>query len=543
MPVIRLYHEDMEELVGNDRDLILKRLPMIGADIERVEEDYADVEFFPDRPDLYSPEGVARALRGFLNIETGLPKYEISPHQIEIEIDDSVKDVRPYLSCAVVRGLQFSDPAIESLMELQEDLHWGLGRNRRKVAIGVHDISKVTPPFRYLAEDPEREFVPLDFTDSLSMRDMLKRHPKGIGYGHILNGFERYPLIVDANDDVLSFPPIINGELTRVRYDTHNLFIDVTGTDPVVHKALNIVVTALAERGGQIEGVMVKSSEGDRILPDFSPSRWTIEPQEANGLIGTSLTSQEIVHCLEKMRFGARAEDSQVEVLVPAYRSDIMHSWDIYEDVAIGYGYDNLDPVMPRTVTIGNPHPVEIGKSEFRVIMIGLGYIETMPFTLTNKKANFDHMRRSAGGATDVLHPISELHTMVRTSILPSLLEILSLNQHHPLPQRIFALGDVLIDKKTRQSLAVASIHNRASFAEIRSVVDGLFRELSIEPEIAVSDDDAFQKGRRGDLIIASKGSDRKVKVGSFGEVHPQVIRNFGLEFPVVAMELMWDEL
>jgi phenylalanyl-tRNA synthetase beta chain len=543
MPVIRLYHEDMEELVGNDRDLILKRLPMIGADIERVEEDYADVEFFPDRPDLYSPEGVARALRGFLNIETGLPKYEISPHQIEIEIDDSVKDVRPYLSCAVVRGLQFSDPAIESLMELQEDLHWGLGRNRRKVAIGVHDISKVTPPFRYLAEDPEREFVPLDFTDSLSMRDMLKRHPKGIGYGHILNGFERYPLIVDANDDVLSFPPIINGELTRVRYDTHNLFIDVTGTDPVVHKALNIVVTALAERGGQIEGVMVKSSEGDRILPDFSPSRWTIEPQEANGLIGTSLTSQEIVHCLEKMRFGARAEDSQVEVLVPAYRSDIMHSWDIYEDVAIGYGYDNLDPVMPRTVTIGNPHPVEIGKSEFREIMIGLGYIETMPFTLTNKKANFDHMRRSAGGATDVLHPISELHTMVRTSILPSLLEILSLNQHHPLPQRIFALGDVLIDKKTRQSLAVASIHNRASFAEIRSVVDGLFRELSIEPEIAVSDDDAFQKGRRGDLIIASKGSDRKVKVGSFGEVHPQVIRNFGLEFPVVAMELMWDEL
>jgi phenylalanyl-tRNA synthetase beta subunit (EC 6.1.1.20) len=536
MPVIRLYYHDLEELVGADRDLILERLPMIGADIERLEKDYADVEFFPDRPDLYSPEGVGRAMRGFLGIRTGLLRYEITPGKIEIEIDPSVKEVRPYLSSAVVRNLEFNNPAIESLMALQEALHWGLGRNRRKVAIGVHDISRVVPPFRYLGEDPDREFVPLDFTESLSMRAILKEHPKGMGYGHILEGFDRYPLIVDANDDVLSFPPIINGELTRVRDDTRDLFIDVTGTDRLaVKRALNIVVTSLAERSGRIEGVRIRSEEGETISPDLSPARWTIDAHEANDLIGTSLAPGEMIGCLEKMRFGARADGSKIEVAVPAYRADIMHSWDIFEDVAIGYGYENFVLEMPRTVTIGEPHPVEARKTDIREVMVGLGYLETMPFTLTSERVNFEYMRRPAGGETMVLHPISELHTMVRTSILPSLLEIFSINQHHPLPQRIFAVGDVLVEKKTRQNLAAASVHSGADFAEIRSVVEVLFEDLSMETEIVISEDGAFLEGRRADLIIDGE------KRGSFGEVAPEVLLNFGLEQPAVAMEIGWD--
>jgi phenylalanyl-tRNA synthetase beta chain len=540
MPVVRLYYEDMEDLVGVDHGTILKRVPMIGADIERMEEEYADVEFFPDRPDLFSSEGVARAMRGFLGIEGGLPRYEVAPGSIEIEIDLSVKEVRPYLCSAVVRGLFFSDPAIESLMDLQEDLHWGLGRNRRKVAIGVHDISRVKPPFRYLAADPEFEFVPLDFEESLSMRDILKEHPKGMKYGHILKDARRYPLIVDAEGDVLSFPPIINGELTRVRDSTRDLFIDVTGTDRVaVERALNIVVTALAERGGRIEGVRVRSSEKDVTLPDLTPARWTIDPNEVNDLLGTSLAPEEIAASLEKMRFGARASVDSVEVLVPAYRADVMHSWDIFEDVAIGYGYENFVSEMPRTVAIGMVHPIEARRSEIREIMVGLGYTEVMPFTLTNERTHFEMMGRTfePGSVTRVLSPISELHTMVRTSILPSLLEIFSLNQHHSHPQSIFTVGDVLIKRKTGQSLAAASIHSSACFAEIRALVDVVSRELSIEPEIAVSDDGAFLVGRRADLIFNGR------RLGCFGEVHPGVIRNFGLEHPVVAMELRWDEL
>jgi phenylalanyl-tRNA synthetase beta chain len=165
VPVVRLYYEDLEQMVGASRDSIMNRLAMMGADIGKTAtENYVDVEFFPDRPDLYSSEGVARALQGFLGIKEGLREYQVTPGNISVEVDQSVKDVRPFISCAVVRGLEFSDEAIESLMNLQEDLHWGLGRNRRKVAIGVHDISRVKPPFRYLGADPGWQFVPLDFT-------------------------------------------------------------------------------------------------------------------------------------------------------------------------------------------------------------------------------------------------------------------------------------------------------------------------------------------------------------------------------------------
>lgn len=540
MPVVRLYYQDLEEMVGTSRDTIMSRLAMIGADIGKsAAEDYVDVEFFPDRPDLYSSEGVARALQGFLGIRTGLREYEVRPGSIELVVDESVKAVRPIIGCAVVRGLEFSDAAIESLMDLQEDLHWGLGRNRRKVAIGVHDISRVKPPFRYLGADPSREFVPLDFDESMSMREILERHPKGRDYGHILKGCSRYPLIVDANDNVLSFPPIINGELTRVRDDSHDLFIDVTGTDPMVYKALNIVVTSLAERGGMVEGVQVRRSEGSFISPNLAPSRRTVSIDEANGLIGFNLSAEELKDCLERMRFGANALGRNVEVQVPAYRADIMHSWDIFEDAAKAYGYDKLAAELPKTVTVGKPHASEVRKAEIREVMTGLGYLETMPFTLTNEIVHFQRMRRKPSGATRVLHPISELHTILRTSILSSLLEIFSGNQHHPLPQRIFAVGEVVVNRRTKMNLAAASIHSAASFSEIRSAADAVLRELMINAKVVSSEDGAFMPGRGADIVTGDEGR----RIGCFGELHPEVIRSFGLEQPVVAMEICWGEL
>ncbi len=542
MPVVRLYYEDLEEMVGARRDEIMARLAMMGADIgKRTAEDYVDVEFFPDRPDLYSSEGVARALQGFLDLKSGLPEYQVSPGEIALRVDPSVEKVRPIIGCAVVRDLEFSDPAIESLMDLQEDLHWGLGRNRRKVAIGVHDISRVVPPFTYFAADPSFEFVPLDFEESLSMEEILKRHPKGVSYASILEGFDRYPLITDANGNVLSFPPIINGELTRVRDDTRDLFIDVTGTDPVVYKALNIVVCALAERGGRIEAVRVERPEGSLVLPDLSPARWKVDVEEARSLIGFDLSAEELASSLERMRFGARALGRELEVLVPAYRADIMHSWDIFEDAAKAYGYDNLEARLPQTVTVGRAHSSEVRKGEIREIMAGLGYLETMPFTLTNELVHFQWMRRSAApeaaGAVRVLHPISELHTILRTSLLSSLLEIFALNQHHPLPQRIFAAGDVVKDKKTRMNLAAASIHSGANYSEIRSVVDAVLREMDLEADIVPTKDRAFMPGRGADLFAEGK------RIGCFGELHPLLLRSFGLEQPAVGLEIEWGEL
>ncbi|MHC1596790.1 MAG: phenylalanine--tRNA ligase subunit beta [Methermicoccaceae archaeon] len=539
MPVITIDLNDMEQLTGIKRDLFLERVPLLGSDIERVEDNHADIEFFPDRPDLYCVEGVARAMRGFLGIETGLATYEVAKPRIELFKDTSIMPVRPYIACGVVRNVHFTDASIRSLMELQEDLHWALGRDRKKVSIGVHDLSRVEPPFTYKAVPPSFEFVPLGFEEKMSMREILERHPKGIEYGHIISGFERYPLIVDVHENVLSFPPIINGTLTRITEESTELFIDVTGTDRAVYTALNIVITALAERGGRIEAVRVFEPEGraPKLTPELTPKRRRLALDEVCSLVGVPLTMEEACECLERMRFGARPEGHDIIVDIPAYRADVIHDWDIIEDVAIGYGYEHIPHELPQTSTVGVPHPLSEAKASLREVMVGMGFLEVMPFSLTCERVHYEWMgREDRGESTKVLHPISEEHTMVRASLLPSLLEILSLNLHRELPHRLFCVGDVLRWGKTCTNLACVCAHPTANFTEMKSYVLSLMHEVGLECVLEEEHDPAFIEGRQARLLTDGK------RVAIFGEVHPKVVLNFSLESPVVGCEVELPE-
>jgi phenylalanyl-tRNA synthetase beta chain len=532
MPVVTLYYKDLENLTGAKKEKILERLPMLGADVERVEKDHIDVEFFPDRPDLFSVEGVARAMRGFLNIEVGLKEYPVKQSNVVMKVERSVKPVRPFFVGAVVKNVRFDNFSIESLMQLQEHLHWTIGRNRRKVSIGVHDFGRVKPPFRYLAVEPSYKFVPLDYSEKMSMEDILKKHPKGVAFAYILESFKKYPLIVDSADNAVSFPPIINAELTRVTEGTRDIFIDVTGTDKNVSIALNIVATALAERGGEIESITVVDGKKKTKMPQLKPVARQLSVEETQKLLGLQLSAKECVLHLRRMRFEAVVRGGKINVGVPAYRVDIMHSWDLIEDIAKGYGYDRLVPKFPKSLTMGETHPVQDRKVLVREMMIGLGFFEVITFTLTNEKKNFDMMLTPRGSATKIKNPISEDQTILRTSLLPNLLGILSVNKHRELPQRLFEVGEVVINAKDTLMLAAVSIHARASFAEIRSLIDAVLAELSMKAEITESAHPSFLKGRRADITQG------KNKVGVFGEINPEVLANFGLEHPAVGMEI-----
>ncbi|WP_067052749.1 phenylalanine--tRNA ligase subunit beta [Methanofollis ethanolicus] len=555
MAIISLNYAYLERLTGTDRKTILERLPMIGSDIERTFDDHVDVEFFPDRVDLYSTEGVARAMRGFLGIEEGLPAYPVAPSGISFSVDPALRSIRPYFGTAVIRNVCLDEAGIESLMGLQESLHWAIGRGRKKVAIGVHDLDKVRPPFRYLASPRDRRFVPLDFEDELSMEEILEQHPKGRDYAHLVDAFDRFPLIVDADENVLSFPPIINGELTKVTTETRNILLDCTGTDPKsVRMAAHIICTALAEAGATIESVDVDGTP----YPDLSPAERIVSVDACRRLIGIDIDAGEMAALLRKMRFGAEPisrgklqvlaecyragaqrqppeslSDEQVRVLVPPYRADIMHDWDIFEDVAVAYGFDNIAAALPQTFTTGKEHPIAVVEREVRSILAGLGYLEVMPFTLTSERVLYGQMRREV--SPDLLRvskPISEDQSVVRTDILPLLMEILEINCHRELPQRLFATGDIIRGVTTMQSVAAVSIHPGADFSEAYATMDALCRECGLSPEFVESADPAFLEGRRGDVLVDGK------KVGVFGEVHPEVLVAFSLEHPVAALEL-----
>ncbi|OKY77661.1 MAG: Phenylalanyl-tRNA synthetase beta subunit [Candidatus Methanohalarchaeum thermophilum] len=542
LPIVKLDKTRLEQEVGEDIDLILEKIPMIGADIERINPKEVDIEFFPNRPDLFNDIGVSRALKGFLDIEKGAPVYNTETSNHGLEVTKDVQPVRPEIVGAVVKDLKLSEKDIESLVELQEHLHWGLGRDRKKVSIGLHDLKDINFPFKYTAVEPSStEFTPLGFNEEMDLSEILKKHEKGKKYGKILKEKSRYPILKDKDDKILSFPPIINGVTTEVDEKTSNIFIDVTGTDrDSIEDALNILVTSLSDIGGKIYDLQIHGVY-NRKTPELDHKTYNVDIKDIKELLGFKATKDEIKDSLKKMRFGAEINGENVKVNVPPYRADILHPHDIIEDVAIGYGYQNLKPRKPNIPGVGSSHDIEETGKQLREIMTGLGYLEVMTLTLTNEKNEYINLNREIKESVEIENPITEEHTILRNTLLPSLLEILKLNQHRELPQRIFEYGEVIHPTKEFAKdcyhLSGISIHSNANFSEMKSVINAIFREINIDYELSKSDDKSFIKGRRAEIKHKNK------KIGIFGEIHPKVLQNHDLVHPAAGFEIEANKL
>ena len=543
MPLVTFDYQDFIQLLGHHipKQTLIERLPMIGGDFSHMNGDEINIEFFPNRPDLTSVEGIARASRAFFGFRTGLQTYETATSDISLTVDASVKKIRPFVTTAFVKNITMTDELITSLMGLQEKLHVGLGRNRKKVAIGVHNAEPVTPPFVYKAVDPDSvSFVPLAKDETMTLREILKKHEKGVDYAYLLDGFEKYPLIVDANHNVLSFPPIINGSLTEVTPYTKEIFIDVTGTDrKAINYALNIVTSALAERGGKIYQTAV-FDEGKKILsPDFTPIQKKLSVTSVNRILGTAFTGAEIIIYLEKM--GHHAVDlgnGTLRVDIAAWRSDILHEVDLVEDVAVGYGFDQFETDLPKSLTFGGRLPNQTFVEGLRLLMIGLGFNEVTTFVISNKDDEFHRMGLEKGTLVEIENPIGEEYSGLRMSLLPSLLKLLRENRHHPLPQQIFEVG-VVVDEsaKNRCHLAGLKIDAKANFTECKSLVETVLRECGDKPVIKEKTHASFIEGRCAAVLR------KEHEIGVFGELHPKTIKAFHLEHPVIAFELVADRL
>ncbi|MFQ6080048.1 MAG: phenylalanine--tRNA ligase subunit beta [Candidatus Bathyarchaeia archaeon] len=550
MPVITLNRERFCSFIGRRITVedMAKWLPWLGVDIEEVGPDYVKIEFNPNRVDFSSYAGVARAFCGLMEWETGLPKYEVTEGEIVLNVDPKVAEVRPYVVAAVVRNVKLDDESVRELMEMQEDLHWGVGRNRTKASIGVHDLDRVQPPFLYTAEEPDAvRFVPLDKAEEMSLREILEKHEKGIAYRHIVDWAPRYPLLVDREGRVLSMPPIINGELTRVKNQTKNLFIDITGTDQnAITRGLNVLVTALADMGGTIESVHVKYPDHAVVSPNLAPQQMTLRIDYACRLLGLKLSEAKAIRCLAKCRLEAKRVGKRVlEVLIPPYRIDIMHEVDLVEEVAIGYGFYKLRPTKPATVTTGTQHRASVVANDVRKIMIGLGFAEAMNFILTNEIIHYEKMRRRGREMVRLANPVSMEYSITREDLLPGLMKNLMDNKHESYPQRLFEVSDVIkisekAETRSERRLHVAGVssHATANFTEIKSYVEALLSNLGLRRwEMKETRDPSFIEGRVASIHVKRK------KIGVFGEIHPEVLNNFELENPTGAFEIDLEEI
>lgn len=541
MPLINFGYGDLCSLLGEKvpKDVLMERIPMIGADMHDGDtaSDEMSVEFFPDRPDLFCVEGMARALRNFLGISGCVPTYDVAESGMRLDVEKSVADVRPYIMCAVVRGLDIDDAVLKSIMDMQEKLHITIGRKRSKLAIGIHDLSKIKPPFTYKAVAPTSlRFVPLAFEEEMDLAEVLKKHPKGIEYGNILKGAKKYPIILDADGNVLSFPPIINGNLTAVKVGKRDLFVDVTGTDVrAVKNALDLVVTALAERGGKIFSVEISDGKNVHSYPNLSPTVWKMSAADCRRHLGADISDEEMCVALGRMGFSSTVSGDAINVDVPAVRTDIMHKVDLYEDVAIGHGYERFGGKHPVTQTYGSLMRSTVASEKVRDFAVGLGYMEVVTLTLSSERDEFELPRIPETEAVKVLNPISEDHTCLRASLFPSLMRVFRKNKHRDLPQRIFEVGDVVIDARRRKKLCMAEMDSKSSFTGIKSVAESILGDMGAQYVLEESQMGTFIPGRGAEILCSG------VSVGRFGEVSPSVLEAFEITHPMAFLELDLD--
>jgi phenylalanyl-tRNA synthetase beta chain len=535
LPVLKIYFSRLGKMTGLSNERILDRLPFLGLDIESVDAESVRIEYNPNRADFSTDYGIARALKGLVGSEVGLPSYQVAAGPIRVEADANLSKVRPWIACAAVRGMKLDDETVRQLISMQEDLHNGIGRKRKKAAIGLHNLDAIKPPLRYRGMSGSFEFAPLGSAKKMTISEILRETDTGVAYGQILKGAAVYPVLYDSKDVVLSFPPIINGNATKVDAGTRNMFIDVTSIDERVGaEALAIICSALADAGGKIETVRVEYADSSRTTPDLSPQAMKFDEKLAARMTGLDLSQAEMKDCLARSRIGLDAEGI---ALIPRYRVDIIHPVDLAEEVAIGYGLDMIEPLYPASKEPGRLARVNSILDSVSESVAMAGFIETMGYDLVDADSLYQKFSRSGDSRIEVENPRTLEHHLLRDSTLPSLMSTLARNVKAAYPQRVFEVGRVYtrggsgIDETPKLAALVA--HSSSSFSEAKMYLEALVREhLGKGIETRVAQHWAFADGRCAEVTVDG------MAIGHLGEVKPSAVAAFGLDVPVAAFEI-----
>ena len=524
------------------------------------------IEVAANRYDLLCLEGLALALRIFLEKQKmpDIKPINVLPeNERQLIVYDSVNDVRPIGLCAILRDINFTDEMLKSFMDLQDKLHNNICRGRKLVSMGTHDLDTVKGPFTYRALKPEHiHFVPLNREEEVNgdgLMSLLKDDPKLGKYLHLLKGKEKYPVMMDSNGVIMSLPPIINSQHTKMTLNTHNVLLDITGTDltkcEIVLNTLIAMFSVYCKNPFTVEEIKVineKTGEG-KIYPDLTPRKFKVDVNYLKTITGIyDILPEKITKLLERMELKANIiNPNEIEVSAPITRSDILHPCDIAEDFAISYGYNNIKKQLTQTKTHGVQQPYNKLSDLFRDEMAMGGYVEFLTMSLLSHKDMFTNLlsEEKDDKTVQILYSKSKEFEYMRSSLIPGILKSIEGNKANQLPFKIFEISDVVeIDKDNevgavnRRRLCFAYTNTVSAMEIVQGMVDLLMKKIGLcfnsdnkEKKYCIkkSENKIFFEDRQAEIYILDD-----IKVGIYGIVHPKVIKNFGIKNPVTLCEI-----
>lgn len=512
-----------------------EKISLFGTPLERIDEKEIEIEVFPNRPDLLSFNGFMRSFKKFLSIETEDKKYILNKplKNFKIIIDKSVTEIRPFTACAIVKNIEFNEEIIKEIIEMQEKLHMSLGRNRKKAAIGIYPLEKISLPIKFEAREPKKiNFIPLESEKEMQGMQILQSHPTGREYAHLLEGKKKFPVFVDSKNKILSMPPIINSQETgRITEETKDVFIECSGFHfETLKNILNILVANLIDLGGSAYQ-MEMSGEYKETTPDFSDEEIIISEESVNKILGLKLKSKDFEKLLKKMNH----KYEKCKVSVKPWRTDILHEVDIAEEIAIAYGYDNFEEEIPNISTIGEESKEERVKNKLAEILVGLGLLEISTYHL---------IKKDESKTLDLveLEDSKTEYKFLRNDLLTPSLRILSENKDHEYPQSLFELGTVFSlneDSETgiKENENLLVISAPSNFTEIKMKLDFIFSKLGISYGLRELEKEELIEGRTAEILID------ECSVGYIGEIHPLTLNKWNIRMPCAVFEISLNKI
>ncbi|MBA0914225.1 MAG: phenylalanine--tRNA ligase subunit beta [Nitrospira sp.] len=568
MPTITIFKQDLEGLLtgpGETRQSITMEqledsLMLVKGELKGQNPDSGELRIElqdSNRPDLWCCEGIARQIR--VKRQGALAAYKFlttKPKALKrLHVAPGMEQVRPFVAACTATGYRVTQEGLAQLIQTQEKLAEMFGRKRKTVSIGIYRLAAIEFPIAYDLVKPEDvSFMPLGMDTVMTLGEMLLVHPKGLEFGEILAGQDRLPVLRDATQQPLSFPPIINSrEVGEVKVGDDALFVEVTGTDlPMVVLTLNIFAANLADRGAAIEPIDVrypyKTALGqDVVTPQDLKKSQTLLVSTIEQALGQTLGAKEVVKALTAYGYEVQANGNHVTVTLPPYRQDLMHAMDVVEDVAISRGYADFLPVMPSDFTVGGLSRIEEVSDRVRALMVGMGFQEIISNILGSPQDLRDAMRLAGtewGQLVEVDNVMSQNFSALRQWMLPSLLRVETASNRAFYPHRLFEAGEVAkldltqpLGSRTAVVLGGLIAHADAHFSEVHSCLDTLFYYVNQAYSLEPIQHPSFLAGRVGAIVCEGQ------QIGVIGELHPEVLERWQISVPAVAFEIELTQL
>ena len=540
MPVIEINLNRIKKLISGNitKKRIVDTLPFLGLDIESQDDDKIRIEYSPNRPDYSTDFGIALGLEGLLGIKKGTQKINVKKHgDFEIKVDSSVSKIRPFVSGIIARNGIIDDETIKQFMNMQEDLHFGIGRKRKKSSIGLHDLDKISFPLNYTTSTREHSFAPLNSESENTIEQILSETEVGKNYGWVLGDSKNVPIIIDSEGKTISFPPIINAASTTITTKTKNLLVEVTSLDKdAAEDMLSVVVSILQMAGFVITQLTISGAKNS--TPKLNSKVIQYDTRLTEQILGLNLSPSVVVSSLKKCRLDAIQKGKKIQCTIPRHRFDIFGSMDIVEEIALGYGIENLVPKLSPSQTLGEKSIMTKRLEVISKIVVGFGFTEALNSSLTSKKILFDFTNRDSSQIISVMDSKSQEHTILRDSILPGLIENLSRNIHESYPQKLFETGTVFSKANPIHeiiNLAGVIAYKESNYSEMKAIVQSILKTgFKIESKTNTPEDNVsmFSDGRHSNIFVGEE------LVGNIGEISSDVLDNFKIRTSVVGFEI-----